>query len=120
MKWHAFIIILGMLVIPNITKAQTASEAFRLSESDPLGTARNLGTGNSMFAIGPDFSAIGQNPSGLGGFRKSEFLFSFYLNSNNYNSAFTTDPASNNQDAFAKFGLSNIGFIIHKNPGASR
>ncbi|MEO5907425.1 MAG: hypothetical protein ABIQ11_11910, partial [Saprospiraceae bacterium] len=105
---------------PQFSHGQTATEAFRLSESDPLGTARNLGTGNSMFAIGPDFSAIGLNPAGLGGFRKSEFLFSFYLNSNNYNSAFVNDPSENNQDAFTKVGLSNIGFVIHNQPRGSR
>ncbi len=97
---------------------QTATEAFQLSQSDPVGTARNLGTGNSMFAIGPDFSAIGLNPSGLGGYRKSEFLFSSSLSFTGYSTGLD-DSGSMKQDGFSKFNLPNVGFVIYNQPRGS-
>lgn len=98
---------------------QTATEAFRYSLSDPSGTARNLGTGNSMFAIGPDFSAIGLNPSGLGGYGKSEFLITSGLSLNNFSAAFTSDINNESTGAFTKLTMPNVGFIIHNRPRGS-
>ncbi len=95
---------------------QTATEAFRFSQSDPLGTARNLGAGNSMFAIGPDFSAIGLNPSGLGGYGKSEFLITAGIGINHSSSAFFSDRLNEKTFNYGKFSLPNIGFIIHSRP----
>ena len=80
-----------LILFPIVAESQTATEAFRLSTSDPMGTARNLGVGNSMFAIGPDFSAIGSNPAGLGGYGKSEFVISANFDASNFSSYFTTD-----------------------------
>jgi hypothetical protein len=111
----AFILFI-MLIAIGTTYGQTATEALRLSESDPYGTARNLGAGNSMFAIGPDFSAIGLNPSGLGGFRRSEFLITLGLGTSKYSSAFLTDTQRNSTGNFGKLTLPNVGFIIYNEP----
>lgn len=108
-----------LLAVPFMSQGQTATEAFRLSESDPAGTARNLGTGNSMFAIGPDFSAIGLNPSGLGGYGKSEFLLSLGMNFNNTKASFSSDPGNELQENGARFNLPNVGFVIHNRPASS-
>ncbi|HUR30583.1 MAG TPA: hypothetical protein VMZ69_04075 [Saprospiraceae bacterium] len=105
--------VIGLFFTPLFLTGQTATEAFRYSLFDPTGTARNLGTGNSMFAIGPDFSAFASNPSGLGGYRKSEFLFTAGLGINNFNSAFSEDQSNNTQSNFTNFTLPNIGFVIH-------
>jgi hypothetical protein len=92
--------------------SQTATEAYRLSVSDPLGTARNLGTGNSMFAIGPDFSAIGSNPAGLAGFWKSEFTITMGGQFNQYASSFTDDRSRITDGNYNIFTLPNIGFVL--------
>src|SRR5687767_10257295 len=107
---------ISMLICPLVTFGQTATEAFRYSQSSPLGTARNLGVGNSMFAIGPDFSAIGLNPSGLGGYGKSEFLFSGGISLHSNSAAFINDQFSSTKDTYSKISLPNIGFIIHSRP----
>ena len=113
-KVHLFIFCLSFL--PFFVTGQTATEAFRYSQTDPTGTARNLGTGNSMFAIGPDFSAIASNPSGLGGYGKSEFLVTTSVGINNYSSVFSTDRNNETSNNYGSFNLPNIGFIIHNRP----
>lgn len=100
--------------------AQTATEAFLLSQSDPLGTARNLGTGNSMFAIGPDFSAIGSNPSGLAGFRRSEFLLSAGLSLNSFEASISDTSGRATTGSFSKFNLPNLGFVVYNQPRGSK
>lgn len=80
-----------MLLSAGAAWSQTATEAYRLSISEPLGTARNLGSGNSMFAIGPDFSAIGSNPAGIAGYWKSEFTITMGGQFNHFSSRFTED-----------------------------
>ena len=109
-------LIVLLLFCPFTTKAQTATEAFLFSQSDPTGTARNLGTGNSMFSIGPEFSVLSSNPSGLGGYGKSEFLFSAGLGLHQSSSAFPSDTFNETSNNYSNFNLPNIGFIIHSNP----
>ena len=52
--------------------AQTLDDALRLSEFGTFGTARSLGTGNSMGAIGAEWTAVQSNPAGLAAFRRNE------------------------------------------------
>lgn len=53
-------------------RAQSVGDALRFSETFPLGTARSLGVGNSMSALGADWSAVAANPAGLAAFRRNE------------------------------------------------
>ena len=100
--------------------SQTATEAYRLSISTPIGTARNLGVGNSMFAIGPDFSAIGSNPAGIGGFGRSEFLFTGSFLTSNQTSALNADRSDQTKDNFGSFTFPNIGFVLFNRPQNSK
>ena len=113
-------IILAFAISPFMLLSQTATEAYRLSISDPVGTARNLGVGNSMFAIGPDFSAIGSNPAGLGGYGKSEFLVTSSFTTSTYSSAFRDDRLNETNGYFDKFTLPNIGVIFYTRPQHSK
>jgi hypothetical protein len=92
--------------------AQTPTEAYRFSFTEPFGTARNLGTGNSMFAIGPDFSAIALNPSGIAGYWKSEFVTTLGLSGFDYNSTLSGDPSRSGDGGYNTLRLSNLGFIV--------
>jgi len=113
-------VVFMLSIYPFVSIGQTATEAYRLSTSDPMGTARNLGVGNSMFAIGPDFSAIGSNPAGLGGYGKSEFLITSSFSASNYSSAFTTDRFTTTTGHYNKLTLPNIGFVLQSRPQNSR
>lgn len=118
MKKHFILLLLSISALTGY--AQTATEAFRLSESDPLGTGRNLGSGNSMFAIGPDFSAIGSNPSGLGSFRRSEFLVSLAASPGSFSSGFRADSQGRQTGNFGGVSIPNIGFVIYNEPRGSK
>ena len=109
-------IIIAVIFTPMILFSQTATEAFRFSHGDPVGTARNLGTGNSMFAIGPDFSVISANPSGLGGYKKSEFLVTAGIGFNDFSTSLSQDSGDVSTGNYSNFTLPNIGFIIHSTP----
>jgi len=51
-----------------------AQDCARLSERSIMGTARYVGMGGAMSAIGGDPSAVRDNPAGLGMYRRSEVL----------------------------------------------
>lgn len=111
------IITAALWVVSFITvSAQTASDAFTLSQSDPLGTARNLGTGNSMFAIGPDFSVLSSNPSGIGAYWRSEFVFTGALTATSYSANLTSNAQNITQDNYAQVSLPNLGFVVVNRP----
>ena len=56
--------------------AQDTYENARLLGNDLNGTARYVGMGGAMEALGADISTISTNPAGIGLFRHSTFTFS--------------------------------------------
>ncbi|MFZ5939841.1 MAG: hypothetical protein ACOYXB_04645 [Bacteroidota bacterium] len=62
-----------LLVYSSCLQAQDQTEALRYSMYTPVGTARFMGMGGAMGAIGGDFSAVSFNPAGLAVYRSSEF-----------------------------------------------
>ena len=56
--------------------AQTPSEALQYSMFRPYSTSRSIGVGNSMTALGGDYSAIAVNPAGIAFYRKADAYFS--------------------------------------------
>ena len=61
--------------------AQDTYESARLLGSDLNGTARYVGMGGAMDALGADISTISTNPAGIGLFRHSTDSVSFGLQS---------------------------------------
>lgn len=61
--------LIAMLAVVGMVAAQ---EQARLSERDLSGTARYLGMGGAMTAVGGDPSAVRDNPAGLGVYRRME------------------------------------------------
>ena len=57
-------------------QAQNDVDAIRFANTIPGGTARNIGAGSIMGAIGGDMGGISSNPASLGLFRRSEFSLS--------------------------------------------
>jgi hypothetical protein len=55
--------------------AQNISDALRFSSQNYGGTARSMGAGNALGALGADFSVLSTNPAGLASYRTSEFVF---------------------------------------------
>ena len=79
--------------------------AGQLATEDLNGTARYVGMGGAMDALGADISTIATNPAGIGLFRKSQVSGSFGFNSQEDGKSFQDGSKTN-----ASFD--QIGFVI--------
>ena len=62
--------------------AQTQYDAARITGTELNGTARFVGMGGAMGALGADISVIGTNPAGIALFRSHNVSTSFGFNKN--------------------------------------
>lgn len=92
------------LLLPSAVMAQSAIDAYNLSQTELRGTARFLGMGGAFTALGGDLSAVSQNPAGLGVYRSSEIGATLDINFRNYKS---TDGNDNSTKAFCN----NFGYV---------
>lgn len=58
--------------LPIAAAAQTALDAYSLSQGDLRGTARFMSMGGAFTALGGDISTLHQNPAGIGIYRSSD------------------------------------------------
>ena len=74
-------IILAALSVSALTgiQAQTLYDASRLLDNDLNGTARFVGMGGAMGALGGDISTMGTNPAVIGIYRRNEAIITFGL-----------------------------------------
>ena len=75
--------------------AQETYESARLAEKDLNGTARYVGMGGAMEALGADISTIRTNPAGIGLFRHSKAAISFGMVSQEDASKFANGKPNN-------------------------
>ena len=114
MKKICFLAALGLTVVA--TQAQEtpatgdAYMAGQLATEDLNGTARFVGMGGAMDALGADISVIGSNPAGIGLFRKSQISGSFGLNRQDEGKSFADGSKVN-----ASFD--QIGFVYSSQSG---
>ena len=66
------IVILCTLVGTTSASAQNLYDAARLMGNDLNGTARFVGMGGAMGALGGDISTMGTNPAGMGIYRSND------------------------------------------------
>lgn len=122
---------IGMLAMAAVAAvAQTQYDAARFSDSELNGTARFVGMGGAMSALGADISVIGTNPAGIGLFRSHDLSLSFGFNKNvtNSNLGGTEVKDERTRASFDQLGFVystkignktdlryfNIGFNYHK------
>lgn len=100
MKKYLFLTIsLALVQISTFAQKQNIYDAFIASANELNGTARFMGVGGAMGALGGDASTIFYNPAGIGIYKSSELTVSAninwdntsLINSNSYNNAYTTD-----------------------------
>lgn len=103
--------------------AQETYENTKLIDNDLNGTARYVGMGGAMEALGADISVINSNPAGIGLFRRSSGNVSFGLVSQDGASSFKYGNKTNASFDQAGFVYSlrdgrrtfiNFGFNYHK------
>jgi len=124
------------LMLAMTVNGQNAYDAERLLGNDLNGTARFVGMGGAMSALGGDISVIGSNPAGIGIFRSNDVSVSLGFNNTGTESKFNgtgmnedKTRASFDQIGFVytyKIGNNtslryvNFGFNYHKNKNFNR
>ncbi|MCR5159492.1 MAG: hemin receptor [Prevotella sp.] len=112
---------LALTMIP--AAAQETYENAKIAWSDLSGTARYVGMGGAMEALGADISTIGTNPAGIGLFRKSQANITLGLVNQQDGKAFGGGHTTNmsfDQLGFvyssrtSSTGYVNFGFNYHK------
>ena len=97
--------------------AQTASDAIRYAYQNPQGTARAMGIGSAIGGLGGDFTSLSINPAGIGGYWKSEFMFTpsyLTVNTDATLEGTTSNERSNN------FNVSNVGIVFTNTPSRGK
>lgn len=116
--------------------AQTQYDAARLMGSELNGTARFVGMGGAMSALGGDISVISTNPAGIGIYRSNDFSTTFGFNHTKTESDFggTKMKDHRNRASFDQIGFVyslkignntslryvNFGFNYHKSRNFNR
>ncbi len=101
--------------------AQSAADALRYGQIRVLGTARHMGAGGAMGALGADFSVIATNPAGIAAFRRSDFSLTPALQFRTTESRLTNDPVGPvNRDNQTAFALESAGAVFVIKPRSYR
>lgn len=98
--------IITAAMIGTVASAQETYDNAPLAQKDLNGTARYVGMGGAMEALGADVSTMGTNPAGIGMFRRSVVNGSFGFNSQSEAESF--NGADKTNMSFDQAGLSTL------------
>ena len=111
---NIFLIILAIFTIQ--LHAQVATDALRYSNLEVGGTARTIGVGGAIGALGADYSVLSTNPAGLATFRTSELVMTPSMHLSSTEATLTNGDNETNKEVNGRFNFNNIGFIFHTQP----
>lgn len=96
------------LLAVGVASAQSAFDAYQISQKDLKGTARFMSMGGAFGALGGDLSSLSQNPAGIGVYRNSDVGFTLDLDCQN-----ATSNADGLKESLNKTNLllNNIGVV---------
>lgn len=100
-----------------ILSAQTINDALMLSSRYYDGTARSLGFGNAMTALGGDLGALSYNPAASGVYKYSEVAITPGLNGFTGRAGYL---GNNTNSGMTRFVLSNVGWVGGMATGRNR
>lgn len=107
MKRNRLFLLAALLPALSVMQAQTSYEAVELLGSDLNGTARYVGMGGAMSALGADISTMATNPAGTALYRSWDMSMSASANSVTNN----TLPGGNR--SFTSYGsFDNLGIVM--------
>ena len=88
--------------------AQGIDDASLYSQTFYQGTAKALGMGNALGAVGGDMTAVNINPASMGIYRSNEITMSVNLLDNYHKSNYYGTENEGNQ---MRFSIPNVGFV---------
>lgn len=89
--------------------AQSSYDGIRLMETDLSGTARYVGMGGSMGALGADLSVIRTNPAGIGVYRSGDVAVSAGLTTLKNESDYFGSKIASDKTSFT---IDNLGIVF--------
>jgi len=109
MKRNRYYLLAALLPALASMQAQTTYEATALLDTDLSGTARYVGMGGAMSALGADMSTMGTNPAGTALYRSWDVAMSF---GGNWVTQHTQSNLGGNR-SFSSYGsMDNAGVVI--------
>ena len=101
--------LLALVLCGGSVAAQTVFDGELLTSKELSGTARYVGMGGALGALGADISTMGSNPAGIGLYRSNDFATTFSFRSNEVKSKYDGNSYKADKN---KFGLGTMGFVI--------
>ena len=122
MKRTIFTALLSLTAI--VAGAQTMYDGLNYSQNNYYGTARSIGMGNAMTAVGGDLGSIGLNPAGSAVAGYSQFTITPNLTISSMNASYSAYPVggadrfTNEQNKrLTRFSMPNIGLTFNWKTG---
>lgn len=122
MKRTIFTALLSLTAIA--AGAQTMYDGLNYSQNNYYGTARSIGMGNAMTAVGGDLGSIGINPAGSAVAGYSQFTITPNLTISSINASYSAYPVggadrfTNEQNKrLTRFSMPNIGLTFNWKTG---
>lgn len=122
MKRAIFTALLSLTAI--VAGAQTMYDGLNYSQNNYYGTARSIGMGNAMTAVGGDLGSIGINPAGSAVAGYSQFTITPNLTISSMNASYSAYPVggadrfTNEQNKrLTRFSMPNIGLTFNWKTG---
>lgn len=91
--------------------AQTADDACQFSQTYYQGTAKAMGMGNALGAVGGDMTSVCINPAGMGIYRSNEFTASANLQ---YDYRLSSYYGTDNGTGKMRLSIPNLGWVSTK------
>jgi len=101
-------VIISAFLLASGINSQNIYDVHRYTSSDLNGTARYVGMGGAMGALGGDISTMGTNPAGTGIYRSNDFMISFGFNGLHAESDFSGTKMSASKITGS---FDNVGFV---------
>ncbi len=109
--------LLFLFILTFSLPAQNETDALRYSVFEYGSTARAMGSGGSLGALGADFSVLSINPAGMAWYRKSDFVISPGFAFVNTEALLTNDKTGGfRQENKTPFYLNNFGVVFASRP----
>lgn len=112
------IISAALLGVTFAAGAQTVSDALRYSENNYLGTARSIGLGNAVTALGGDLGTVGINPAGSAVSKFWQIEFTPALSISASDAKYNPNPSASSNyasstDNSTRFTFPNFGMNMY-------
>ena len=105
-----YLSIITILIYSSLSAQNYESDALQFSTNSLDGTARFVGVGGAMSAVGADISTFHYNPAGVAVYQTSVLSFTPSLHIHKSDAVFTS---SSFQEQKSQFNISNIGGAFH-------